>query len=478
MSGKSDFVDYEPLRRPRRPNEKESEDFPSRQPDAFPSELESKFTEPIEAEIVSPSRQKPKSENRPPAVTDTHWTLKRGHALSFAGLFLFTLWLYFRPYELFPFLSWSMTAAFWIAVITTLIFIPTQLGLENQITARPRELKFLLFLVIAAFLSVLFASDRLVAWNRFTEYLKVVLMFVVMINVVRTKKRLQALLILCLVASVFFSVAAINDYRLGNLVVGERVRGVVGGMFQNPNDLALHLVTMVPIAAALFLSTRYIFAKLLYAATAVILVGGIVVTFSRGGFMGLAVTLAVFFAKVTRGSKIVFGAVILVVALAFVVFAPGGYGNRLSNLSDMSATNRQDDLKRSLYLTIRHPLFGIGMDNFMIYSNQGLATHNAYTQVSAELGIFAAICYVLFMVVALKLTRGIQKQNESVKPKPWEYYFAIGIQASLIGYMVSSFFASVAFLWYVYYLVGYAICMRRICEASNPTSTKEAIGQG
>lgn len=431
---------------------------------------------PDEAIPIAPSSLLPRAvETKPYAF------LKRGHALSFAGLFLFTLWLYFRPYELFPFLSWTLTAAFWIAVVTTLIFIPTQLGLENQITTRPQELKFLILLVIAAFLSVVFASDPVVAWNRFTEYLKVVLMFVVMINVVRTKTRLQALLILCLVASLFFSIYAINDYRLGILVVGgERVRGVVGGMFQNPNDLALHLVTMVPVAAALFLATRNILTKLLYAATTLTLIGGVVVTFSRGGFLGLAVTLAVFFAKVARGSKVVFGTVILVLALAFVMFAPGGYGNRLSNLSDASATNRQDDLKRSLFLTIRHPLFGIGMDNFMIYSNHGLATHNAYTQVSAELGIFAAVCYVLFIVVALKLTRRIQKQNEQVKPKPWEYYFAIGVQASLVGYMVSSFFASVAFLWYVYYLVGYAICLRRIYEASNPTNTKEAalVGQG
>jgi hypothetical protein len=42
------------------------------------------------------------------------------------------------------------------------------------------------------------------------------------------------------------------------------------------------------------------------------------------------------------------------------------------------------------------------------------------------------------------------------------YYFAVGIQASLIGYMVASFFAAVAYQWYIYYLVAYAIALRRI----------------
>ncbi|HEV2905296.1 MAG TPA: hypothetical protein VGW32_09620, partial [Pyrinomonadaceae bacterium] len=45
------------------------------------------------------------------------------------------------------------------------------------------------------------------------------------------------------------------------------------------------------------------------------------------------------------------------------------------------------------------------------------------------------------------------------------YYLALGLQASLIAYAVSSFFLSVAYRWYIYYLVGYAVCFRRIYEA-------------
>ena len=42
------------------------------------------------------------------------------------------------------------------------------------------------------------------------------------------------------------------------------------------------------------------------------------------------------------------------------------------------------------------------------------------------------------------------------------YYLSIGLQASLVGYMVASFFAAVAYQWYIYYLVAYAIALRRI----------------
>jgi hypothetical protein len=39
------------------------------------------------------------------------------------------------------------------------------------------------------------------------------------------------------------------------------------------------------------------------------------------------------------------------------------------------------------------------------------------------------------------------------------------LQASLIAYLVSSFFLAVAYNWYVFYLVGYAVCLRRLYEA-------------
>ena len=400
---------------------------------------------------------------------------KRGHGVSFVGLFLFTAVLYFRPYELSPSLLWLSTSAFWLALCTALVFVPTQLGLEGRITARPREVNLVLLLVLCAILSIPLATDRQVAWNKFTDYVKVVLMFVVMINVVRTKARLKALILLCLAASLIFSIYAIRDYSTGLLLSGgERISGLVGGMFQNPNDLALHLVTMVPLAVALVFSSRNVFGKLLYIAITLTMIAAIVVTFSRGGFLGLSIALAVMVAKFTRGRKLVFALMVVVIFGSLLAFAPSAYRGRLSLTDDMSATNRQDDLKRSIFLTLRHPLVGLGMDNFKLYSNHGLQTHNAYTQVSSELGIPAAVFYTLFLLATLKQLRRLQLETQNEKRKPYFYYYAIGIQASLIGYMVSSFFASVAFLWYAYYLVGYALCLRFLYEAKLMNTAKPA----
>ena len=134
-----------------------------------------------------------------------------------------------------------------------------------------------------------------------------------------------------------------------------------------------------------------------------------------------------------------------------------------------------DDLKRSVFLMLRHPLLGVGIGNYSMYSNRAKATHNSYTQVGAEMGITAAIIYLLFVVAPLKPLRGIGGEHLGMKKKPRFYYLAIAFQASLIAYMLASFFASVAYLWYVDYLVAYALCLRRIYQTAQSQNANGTI---
>lgn len=411
-----------------------------------------------------------------PEVAKSSFILKRGHALSFAGLFLFTFVLYFRPYELFPALTWMTTIAFWIAFCTVAIFVPTQMGLEGGLTSKPREVILILLLVVTALFSIPFALDRTVAWGSFTEYLKVVVMFIVMVNVVRTEKRLRALLLLALAAGCFLSAAAINDYRLGNLgLQGRRIAGVIGGIFENPNDLALHLVTMIPISVGLMFASRSLLKKVAYILCGLLMVFGVVVTFSRGGFIALVGSICFLIWKLTPRGRPVVVVLGLLAILAMVSFAPSAFRSRISTTQDESAMARFDDLKRSVFLMVRHPLLGIGMGNYSLYSNRAKATHNSYTQVGAEMGIAAAAIYLLFVVAPLKPLRGIERENSGIKKKPRFYYLAIAFQASLIAYMLASFFASVAYLWYVYYLVAYAVCLRRIYQTAQSQNANTAV---
>lgn len=407
-----------------------------------------------------------------PSQETESWINKQGHGLSFAGLFVFTFLVYFRPYELFPSLSWLSKSAFIVALTTVAIFVPTQLSLESRITATPREVKLVLGLLITGVLSIPLAVEPSRAVQSFTEYLKVIVMFFVMVNVVRTEKRLRKLILLVLFASCILSIGALNDYRLGNLALqGRRIAGVIGGLFSNPNDLALHLVTMIPISLALMLGSRSLLKKSLYLACALLLMAGMVATFSRGGFFGFVCVMGFLVWKLAPRNRMLFGALGLAAVLATIAIAPSAYRSRLATTNDASAVARTDDLKRSILVAARHPVFGVGMDNYIIYSNVNKTTHNAYTQIAAEMGAIALLIYVAFLVTPFKRLWRIEQATRTVERQPSAYYMAIGLQGSLLAYMVVSFFASVAYLWYAYYLVAYCICLRRVFAGSLGDST-------
>ncbi|HEY0322858.1 MAG TPA: O-antigen ligase family protein [Pyrinomonadaceae bacterium] len=483
------FTDYEPVTKGGRAKdvcEVAEESFASlhRKPDdedveaadswATVVELKTDEKERVENSAVVVERlpvPRPKTREKQTAPKE-NWLKRRGHVLSYAGLFLFTGVLYFRPYELIPALSSFTSIAFVLAISTLLIFFPTQLALEGNLTARPREVNLLLLLCLAGLLSIPFAINPKEAWDTFNDaFIKAVLMFIVMINVVRTKWRLRGLLLLGIAVSVYLSLEALGDYQSGNLTVeGYRVSGSIGGMFGNPNDMALHLATIFPIIVALLFTTRNIFVKLGYAACGALSMAGIVVTFSRGGSLALAGALGVLCWKIGRKHRLAVMLSMFVFLGAFMALAPGSYGERLGSILDHSrdsfgsANMRQQVLIRSIIVAAKHPLFGIGMGNFHTVSIRELVSHNAYTQVAAEMGLAAMIVYILFMLTPFKRLREIERETLDTRQSSRFYYMSIGLQASIVAYMIGSFFASVAYHWYVYYLVGYSICLRRMYQ--------------
>ena len=202
------------------------------------------------------------------------------------------------------------------------------------------------------------------------------------------------------------------------------------------------------------------------------MLASIVLSYSRGAFLGLIVVLIFFAMKLRQRNRLAIIAGILVLSIGVSFLAPGNYGIRLLSIfipsldPVQSADARRAELFRSIYTALRHPFFGIGMGNYTDQvSLRGHVTHNAYTQVAAEMGLAALACYTMFIVAPLRKLGQIVRETFDQRSNSRLYYLTLGLQASLIAYMVSSFFFSVAYLWYVYYLVGYAVCLRRIYEA-------------
>jgi probable O-glycosylation ligase (exosortase A-associated) len=463
MSGESKLFDYEPLKRPRRSPGEEPEDFSARgrKDDTVADDV-------LNRQAYDDSNSRPEKLTHQISGGPTEQTsIKAGHGVSFAGLFVFTFLLFFRPYELSPSLAWLSKSALITAIITLLFFIPTQLGLENKLTIRTREVNCVLILLVLGLMSVPLALDPARAWYSFVDYLKVVAMFIVMVNVLRTRKRLNAIFVLITFASCILSVAAVHDYISGNIAIGgDRINGAIGGLFENPNDLALHFVTFLPIVIGLGLGARSVIIRIVLMAVVVSLLVGTVATLSRGGFIGLIFVVGTLAWRLAGRNRVLVGGAAVLFMILFLFLAPGAYRERIATTADASATARTGELKRSVYIALRHPVFGVGMDNFILFSNTEHATHNAYTQVASEIGFPAAVIYVLFLIASLKRIRRIPNPRDVDKKERKLAYLAVGLEASLVGYMVTSFFASVAYLWYVYYLAAYVICIGRMYQVS------------
>lgn len=417
------------------------------------------------------------------------WGSRRAHAVSFAGLLVFTLVLYFRPQDYWAALATAHIALL-PAVFTLLAFVPSQLAAEGTLTARPREVSLVLLLVASALLSVPLAVSPPAALEAFWDAcLKNALTFIMFVNIVRTERRLRVMLYVAQAVTALLCVLAINDYRLGNLAAeGYRVVGQsTSGLFENTNDLGIHLVTMLPIALALALGGRGVLRKVLFGGCAALALVTVVLTFSRGAFLGMLASGALLAWKLGRRNRVlVFGAM-GVTAVLFMALAPGEYWLRLASIFDPSLDRfgssqaRAGLLEHSLVAAIANPVFGLGLNNFPLTSTRSQVTHNAYMQVASELGFAGAVVYTMFIVAPLKRLRLIERETFAERRGSKFYYLSVGMQASLVGYMVSSFFVSVAFYLYIYYLVGYAVCLRRLyvvasAEGRDAAGTRPALG--
>ena len=403
------------------------------------------------------------------------WLVRNGHYLTYIGLYLFSILLLFRPYEIVPALGFLSATAFYFAIATLVIFLPSQFATDGNLTMLSTEIKAILAMTLIALLTMPIAKDPALAWDKFNDtYFKAVVIFIVLVNVVRTRRRLMGLMWLSFGIGIYLGFMAVSMYIDGKFSVEDyRVGSIdVKGMFGNPNEMALHLVMMTPLVITLTIASKNKLMRAVYLTMSVLFVAANMVTFSRGGFLGLLACSLVLAWKLGRRQRLNVSIVSVVIGGVAILAAPGNYGRRLlsifiPSLDPVGSSNQRSELfQRSLLVTARNP-WGIGIGNFQIVGVRNLQTHNAFTQVSTELGILGLVAYLVFIISPFRKLAAIERTLYDRNEQGWFYYLAIGLQASIVGYLVSSFFASVAYNWFIYYLIAYAVAFRRIYGLEN-----------
>ena len=104
----------------------------------------------------------------------------------------------------------------------------------------------------------------------------------------------------------------------------KRITGYEAPLTQNPNDLALMLNLLLPLAIGLLLTRPRPLLRTLLLMTIVLDAAGIVITFSRAGFLALAVTTVAWLWKFRRRRERGWVLAILVLGIACLPLLPSG----------------------------------------------------------------------------------------------------------------------------------------------------------
>jgi O-antigen ligase len=420
------------------------------------------------------------------------------HPLAFAGLFVFTLLLYVRPNELFPEVFGNFSIMKIVAILTLVVYIAGKLGHGERLTVWPLEMSMLAAIILLGIILMPIAAAPDASIELLTDtFFKVSVVFVLMLNLVDTRERLLRIMKLVVLCGTGIAAGSIEKFVEGKFTatiqgVGVRIEGTVGGIFGNPNDLAMALDLLLPLTIVLALTSKPA-GRLIYSACAFVLAMGVVVTFSRGGFLGLAAAGGMLLWKLGRHNKLSMAMAAFAACAVLALSMPAGYSDRLFTIihteqdTTNSAQERQGEMKQAVEIASRHLVIGIGMGNYPFYSNHAIRAHNSYIELAAELGLAGLVAYLILIFGPLRSMKLIEREtSQSNDPQRRELRFlAAGVHASIVGYLVCAVFSSAQYQWYLFYPVAYAVSLRRLYAASKIDPRKEidreekpAVAQG
>lgn len=310
-----------------------------------------------------------------------------------------------------------------------------------------------------------------------TELLKLVAIYLTMVNVITTPRRLAIFAGAMVLSSMVTSWHVIDWYQRGEgLVEGFRARWL--GVYADPNHMAMDIGIIIPLAVA-FIARKQTptWLRLACIAASGLAVTAIVYSHSRGGFIGLIVAMAVwmFLEKSRRMHSLIVAGVL---AVGLLIFAPKSFWQRNETVAafqqDDSAMGRIYAWEVAANMSSANPILGVGAGNFRfawpLYAPHGAHTaivaHNVYLDVVGELGFVGLLFFLVFTGGA---AGGAFASTES-REFGW---LANGIAGAVAGYAVCNLFSGYTLSAHFYVLFALAACAERIVKlelASSPAT--------
>lgn len=408
-------------------------------------------------------------------LSSKHWQWARGitivsgsssPAFLFVNLYLIiVLW---RPQEwLLPILAKVQILDMVAGAALFATFLELKPGTSSRLAYIPHVILMSLTFICAL---MSHAANGYFAGLQFalTDFSKVALIFVLVVINLNTVARLRISIWIVVVMAMFMAVhctlQAITGTGFGGarpLVIHqgtpfEYYRSQFFGLFGDPNDTALFLVTTAPLCFFLARRWRAIGRPVLVAALA-ILCYGIHTTASRGGFMALFFTGGIFIATTFRFKRIiVYGGGFM---LALVLLAPARFG---IGFMEASASGRIEFWGTANEAFKSHPFFGVGYRMITEYIPGSRATHNSFVQAYAELGMIGYMAWFGLLLTTLIGMWHVSRLVPENRDDDELVMLAKMMVPALSGFYFAAYFISRTYTIPMYLLLGIAAAVYRV----------------
>lgn len=380
--------------------------------------------------------------------------------------------LFLRPADLIPELeTWPIyqfliVGCLLVAARTILRQLKNQNILEQPVVA------CLLLLLVAVGCSHLAHGFVWGARTSFVECCKLVALYLLIVGLVNTPYRVikfvQWLAIsITVVAGLalldryeIFSLAALESIRdrgavdIDSTEYVERIRGT--GIFQDPNDFGLILVTGLVLSVSFLLRPQAGWLRHFWLVPCCILIGTIALTHSRGAMLSLLCAIP---AAVAYGHSFRIGILSLsVVPVIAVVFSA-----RMTDMNAMVEGTGQSRIQiwsDSFSVWKQYPVFGLGEG--LLVDELGVVAHNSFLHCFAELGFLGGAAFVSCFWGAgvglwqLRNIRALDKSSETTYENDQLAHHRTFIFAALIAYVAGILTLSRQFVVPTYLVLGLA----------------------
>jgi putative inorganic carbon (HCO3(-)) transporter len=366
----------------------------------------------------------------------------------FIGIVNYLTLIYVRPMDFVPLLQ-GLPLVF-IMGAATFGFVVINTVFNRGAFVRTPQNFMIVWLFIAAVFSHLSNNFFGGALSSAKEFLNLIFVYYLAVSLVTTEKRLRIIMWLLVVLTLYLAVTGIYQGITGIGIGGEtmirgRIRGI--GIFNDPNDLCLAFLMVMPFLAYRIAARKSLGEFAVAGGSFAVLLWALLMTNSRGGMLAFLTAMGLLFMR-RFGRKVGF-------ALAFLgiagIFAMGP--SRLTDLSARgeSAYGRVEAWSAGLTMFKWRPLFGVGMDRFTDY--HVLVAHNSFVHTAAELGLFGLIPWVLIIFVSLRNTYQVGTRVTATRDAGIAE-LCNSVFFGFVGFMTALVFLSRSFNPLLFLLVG------------------------